>query len=76
MEEVAVGVLDKLPANFDLELAMVKFPVVWAESMNTVLNQELIRFNVLLDTIRRSLIQIRKAIKVFVPFGTFFSLIY
>jgi len=53
----------KVPANFDMEFAQLKYQVRWDESMNTVLCQELIRFNNLLDVMRSSLINIQKAVK-------------
>lgn len=63
IESVAESILCKLPPNFDMEKAQIRYPVLWAESMNTVLCQELIRFNTLLSTIRESLYSLRKALK-------------
>lgn len=45
MEELAEDILSKLPADFDTQMVMDKYPVVYEESMNMVLRQEIIRFN-------------------------------
>ncbi|XP_063790494.1 dynein axonemal heavy chain 3 isoform X2 [Pseudophryne corroboree] len=63
VEDLARDILNKLPHDFNLEIVMEKYPVVYEESMNTVLRQELIRFNRLTEVVRNSLINLGKAIK-------------
>jgi dynein heavy chain len=53
----------KFPAAFDIEQCQLKFPVVYEESMNTVLVQELIRFNKLTDRVRVALRDLQKALR-------------
>jgi len=55
--------LKQLPKEFDLMDAMRKFPVLYEESMNTVLHQELMRFNNLLEVIRNTLEQVIQGIE-------------
>lgn len=59
---VASEILGKLPKNFDLDEAKLKYPVDYNESMNTVLVQEMERFNKLLSTIRTTLKQLQQAV--------------
>ncbi|XP_066239555.1 dynein axonemal heavy chain 3 [Saccopteryx leptura] len=63
IEELTHDILSKLPQDFDLEVVMKLYPVVYKESMNTVLRQELIRFNRLTEVVRRSLIDLGRAIR-------------
>lgn len=56
----------KLPKPFDTDEAAKKHPVKYDESMNTVLQQELMRFNKLLKTVHSYLINVDKAIDGFV----------
>ena len=63
IQDLASDILAKLPKNYDMEMVMKRYPVMYEESMNTVLRQELIRYNRLLSVIRASLINLQKAIK-------------
>lgn len=59
--------MSKIPNNFDTEDAAKKHPIKYEESLNTVLAQELLRFNALTSAVRGSLINVGKAIKGEVP---------
>lgn len=63
LSETCQGILEKLPPILDLELARKNHPVKYEESMNTVLENEILRFNKLLFCVRDSLVNIQLAIK-------------
>ncbi|CAB3257079.1 unnamed protein product [Arctia plantaginis] len=60
---MASEILSKLPDLFDVEISQKKYPVDYNESMNTVLIQEMERFNKLLHEITVSLKDLQKAVK-------------
>jgi len=55
--------LEQLPERFDLEKCKKKFPLSYEESLNSVLSQEMERFNKLTDVVRASLNNISLAIQ-------------
>jgi len=63
LSQIAEDISSKLPADFDLDAAKALYPVQYLQSMNTVLHQELIRFNRLTVIVRSSLANLKKAIK-------------
>lgn len=63
LTESAQLVLSKIPKPFDIEAVMAKYPVDYAESMSTVLVQEVIRYNRLLKVIHSTLADVLKALK-------------
>ncbi|XP_038950112.1 dynein axonemal heavy chain 1 isoform X1 [Rattus norvegicus] len=63
VEDVAEDILVQVPKPVDLEEVVNKYPVLYEESMNTVLVQEVIRYNKLLMVITQTLSDMLKAIK-------------
>merc|ERR1712025_559106 len=61
--EVSADIEGRLPPAYDIELALIQFPVRYDEAMNTVLTQELQRFNNLTDLIKGMLKEVQRAIK-------------
>lgn len=61
--EIANDVLARLAKPWNIAKVQEKYPVLYEESMNTVLAQELTRFNGLINAIRGSLQDIQKAVK-------------
>jgi len=62
MTNLANSILADVPDLFDVTQAEKVYPVMYDESMNTVLTQELSRFNNLMRTIKVSLTDLKRAI--------------
>lgn len=62
MLNLCLDISRRLPEPFDEEAAAEQYPVEYTNSMNSVLRQELIRFNRLLNFIKTSLNDTRRAI--------------
>ncbi|XP_055637886.1 dynein axonemal heavy chain 3 isoform X3 [Toxorhynchites rutilus septentrionalis] len=60
---IATEIMKKLPDAFNIEATEEKFPIQYTNSMNTVLRQELTRFNRLLAYIKASLVDVQRAIQ-------------
>ena len=63
LTKVCQAILSDFPKPFDVEGVTLKYPVKYEESMNTVLTQEIQRFNILVRVIIESLEDIQKALK-------------
>jgi dynein heavy chain len=63
IETSASDILKRCPELMDVEAVQLTHPVSYGESMNTVLIQEVIRFNALLGVVRHSLNDVLKALK-------------
>ncbi|XP_026331478.1 dynein heavy chain 3, axonemal-like, partial [Hyposmocoma kahamanoa] len=53
--ELTSDLLQRMPRDYDIYEVSLKYPVEYYNSMNTVLKQELIRFNRLISVVRRTL---------------------
>jgi dynein heavy chain len=61
--EACADIEARLPLNFSIEMIQMSYPVTYNESMNTVLVQELEKFNRLLVVLKRSLASLQLALK-------------
>ncbi|XP_058823709.1 dynein axonemal heavy chain 3 [Topomyia yanbarensis] len=60
---ICTEILKKIPDPFDVEGTAEKYPIQYTNSMNTVLRQELTRFNRLINYIKASLVDVQRAIQ-------------
>ncbi|XP_016065513.1 PREDICTED: dynein heavy chain 1, axonemal [Miniopterus natalensis] len=63
VEDMALNILLQVPEPINLKWVTTKYPVLYEESMNTVLIQEVIRYNRLLQVITQTLRDLLKALK-------------
>jgi len=63
VEDKCNAFLARVPSPFDVEAVAAQYPVKYDESMNTVLQQECIRYNALLDEMSRTLRDTVKAVR-------------
>ncbi|CAF1059358.1 unnamed protein product, partial [Brachionus calyciflorus] len=63
IQEIIKDILKRLPKEFDIKSIQKFYPLTYSESMNTVLIQELTRYNNLLICIKDSLNDVKKALK-------------
>uniref|UniRef100_K3W9Z0 AAA+ ATPase domain-containing protein n=1 Tax=Globisporangium ultimum (strain ATCC 200006 / CBS 805.95 / DAOM BR144) TaxID=431595 RepID=K3W9Z0_GLOUD len=63
IEQQSKAIEDCLPGLFEIESISIRYPVMYEESMNTVLVQEVQRYNYLLHVMKVSLPNLQKALK-------------
>lgn len=64
VSELAADIVERFPKKiFDIELVTRKWPIQYEESMNTVLKQELFRYNDLIEVMFKSIKDISLAMK-------------
>lgn len=76
IDELCADILSQVREPFNTEKVQQKYPVLYEESMNTVLGQECVRFNRLIRVVRKTLQDIRKAIVGLVVMSTELEAIY
>jgi len=63
LDETAKDILARMPGPFNLEQVADAYPTTYTESMNTVLQQECIRYNKVISKVHASLKDVCKALK-------------
>lgn len=63
LSATAKEILQKTPEPYDLRDVMAKYPVMYEDSMNTVLTQEAVRYNKLLTVMAKTLKAFAKALR-------------
>ena len=63
LDEIAADISARVPPVFNLEAVSDAYPTLYTESMNTVLQQECIRYNKVLAKLHTTLKDVRKGLK-------------
>ena len=63
LRNIVNGIINGFPSEFDVDKVSQQYPTDYNESMNTVLTQELKRFNVLITLVVSTLKEMAKALK-------------
>ena len=63
ISDIATNIEKRTPPVYDFDAVYKKYPTDYNESMNTVLTQEIIRYNRLLEVMKISLENVKKALK-------------
>merc|ERR1740123_1348905 len=63
LTEMSNKFLEEIRPPFDMEAVSARYPVDYHESLNTVLTQEMLRFNKLIKRVRASLADVGKSVK-------------
>ena len=59
---MCVSIQKRLPEVYDIGAVQIDYPIIYEECMNTVLSQELQRYNDLLVVVKNSLVNMRKSL--------------
>ncbi|CAL4065768.1 unnamed protein product, partial [Meganyctiphanes norvegica] len=62
VQDLTMEILSRMPPIFDMTLVEDKYPINYSQSMNTVLRQELLRYNRLLSTVKNSMKEVMSAV--------------
>ena len=63
VNSLCTSILGRLPELYDVEKVLIDYPIIYSESMNTVLSQELGRYNKLLEVLLTSLQEMQRSIR-------------
>jgi dynein heavy chain len=70
MIETCENILNRIPTLFNLETVKLSYPIQYDNSMNTVLQQELLRYNTLSKVMTQTLKQVIQAVKGLIVMST------